>query len=217
MSSVTSLPGRTRRRRATRQQARNGHAPSTGETPAAQSAPEAVLVSPEEESGLLDEQWSRRQKVQTLRLRGFTQQQIASALSTDQSTVSRDLAWIRAHRDDVFGTTGKYDTSQELGEAVALFQDVEMSALRDYARLPTSNVKDRNACLRTAVFTRLSRLNVLQDAGFLERKIGTVGIQLRADAVRDTLIRDGLLLPAGSRLSEAFPDDPLDQWMRSEQ
>ncbi len=165
---------------------------------------------------MLDETWARRLRVQTLRLRGFTQTQIGDTLQVSQATISRDLTWIQESRREQFGIQSKFDAADEIGEAVALFRDVEISALRDYARLPSMNVKDRTACLRSAMFARLSRLNVLQDHGILERKLGDVGLTVRADVVRATLVKEGLLLPEGRRdaaLDGVEVLDPIDTWL----
>lgn len=180
-------------------------------------SPEEQAEAEAQEVGKLDELWSRRLRVQTLRLRGFTQEQIARTLEVNQSTVSRDMEWIRKNRNEQFGMPSKFDAADEIGEAVALFRDVEMQSLRDYARLPTTQIKDRTACLRSAMFARMSRLNVLMDHGILERQIGTVGVALRADAVRASLLKEGLLLPEGRRdpsLDVLGESDPFDAWLR---
>ena len=177
---------------------------------------EARALTADEEAVILDELWSRRLRTQTLRLRGFTQTQIAVALSVDQSTVSRDLVWIREHRKEQFGPAWNFNAAEEIGEAVALFRDAEMSALRDYARTPMANIRDRVQSLKLAMFARLSRLNTLQDAGYMERHMGTLGVLIRADAVRETLMKEGLMLEGGRPANTAMDTDvdPVDAWLQ---
>ena len=189
---------------------------ATAPSPVVEAPPEPAIepeLVEDEQQGVLDELWHRRQRVQSLRLRGFSQRQIAEALNVSQGTISNDLKWVREHRREQFGVPARFDPEQEIGEAVALFAEVEASALRDYSRLPQNNVKDRNVCLRTAMSARLSRVHTLQDQGILERQVGTVGIAIRADAVRATLVREGLLLGSGE--ATVIPDDdPIEQWLR---
>lgn len=164
----------------------------------------------------LDELEGRRVKVTTLRLRGLTQEAMAQALGVDQSTISRDIAWIRNHRRELFGDHSTFDSAQEIGEAVALFADVEMSALRDFSRLKPDQSRARIACLRTAMMARQMRVNLLRDLGFLDRPIGNVGMAIRTDAVRQALIEEGLILPDGRAIAaEVTPaDDEVEQWLR---
>lgn len=136
----------------------------------------------------------RRAKVLSLRARRYTQLQIAQALQVDQATVSRDLAWIREHWAEKFGSPSKLEPPEEIGEAIALFAEVEMQALRDFSKLKTSEARSRNAYLRTALIARQMRVNLLRDLGFIDRQIGNIGVTLRADAVRQALRDAGLLI-----------------------
>ena len=145
----------------------------------------------------LDELEGRRVKVITLRLRGYTQGAMARALGVDQSTISRDMAWIRNHRDELFGDHATFDSAQEIGEAVARFAEVEMAALRDYDR--TIEMKDRSAFLRTVLMARQKRVDLLLDLGFLDRPIGNIGVAFRADVVRQAYWTKGYCCPMAAR------------------
>jgi Homeodomain-like domain len=135
----------------------------------------------------------RRQHVVTLRLRGLSQTQIARSLKVHQSTVSRDGRWIAEHWKELYGTPANLQIEQEIGEAIDLFQDTEVSALRDYHRLNAEKAKQRNACLRTAILARQMRVNLLLSLGLLHRQSGNSGVTLRADVVRQMLRDSGLL------------------------
>lgn len=163
-----------------------------------------------------DELEARRGKVLTLRLRRMTQAQIATALGVDQATISRDLAWIAQHWKERFGTPATLDPTQEIGEAIALFADVEVAALRAFTKLMAGEARACNAYLRTAMIARQMRVNLLQDLGFIDRQIGAVGMAFRADAVRQALREEGLLLTDGRAMdAEVTPaDDEVEQWLR---
>lgn len=149
----------------------------------------------------------RRLKVLTLRLRRYSQTEIARVLQVDHSTVSRDLAWIAANRKEMFGTPAKLQVEQEIGEAIDVFRDAEASAFRDFNRLGAADAKARNACLRTAILARQMRVNLLQNLGFINRQIGSMGITLRADAVRHALRDEGLLVPERALLGQPDEDE----------
>lgn len=161
----------------------------------------------------LDELEGRRIKVVTLRLRRSTQAQIAQALQVDQSTVSRDLAWIAEHRKELFGSPAKLNVEDEIGEAYDFYCDVESKALRGFSK--AEDAKAQNTFLRTAILARGQRIRLLQDLGFLGRQNGCMGITLRADAVRQALRDEGLLVPERALLAQ--PDEKegeLDRWLR---
>jgi hypothetical protein len=69
-----------------------------------------------------DEREQRRFKVASLRLRRLTLLvQISRALGVPQPTVSRDLAWVRANRLEVYGPTPRLDAAEVIGDSVALY------------------------------------------------------------------------------------------------
>ena len=143
----------------------------------------------------------RRLQVLTLRLCRLPQRQIAGALKVDQSTISRDLQWIAQHWRERYGTPPGLDPAEEIGEAIAVFTDVEGAALRDYHRLTLDQAKQRNACLRMAILARQMRVNLLLDLGFLDRQIGNIGGTLGADTIRQALGDQGLLATDGGHLT----------------
>ena len=105
----------------------------------------------------------RRRRVVQLRLRKLTQVDIAKALGIEQRTVSRDLAWVRKHWRDVYGVPVQVNPAEEIGEAVAVYEGIEVSALRDYSRLGVEETGTKLACLRTAMVARKMRLSVLAE------------------------------------------------------
>ena len=110
----------------------------------------------------------RRLKVAGLRLRRLSLAQISRALGVSQPTVSRDLAWVRTHRQQVYGATPTLDPAELIGESVALFADIEAGALR-YAQSTTLSVRDRLRCMNTAMVAREKMTALLQDVGLLNR------------------------------------------------
>jgi hypothetical protein len=152
---------------------------------------------------------ARRVKVLTLRLHRMTQAQISTALAIDQTTVSRDLTWIAQHWKERFGVPAALDPSQEIGEAIALFADIETSALVEFDTLTETALqrglslvfisKQRMACLRTAMEARQRRVSLLQGLGLLDRQPENIGVTLGADGIRQALRDEGLLPRDGSR------------------
>lgn len=177
---------------------------------------EATRAAEDDARSTLDELEGRRVKVKTLRLRGLTQGAMAQALGVDQSTISRDMTWIRNHRKELFGDHSTFDSAQEIGEAVALFADAEVSALRDFSRLKPDQSAARIACLRTALMARQMRVNLLRDLGFLDRQIGNIGVTLRADAIRQALRDEGVLITDGGniKVGQDEEDDEVEERRR---
>jgi len=155
----------------------------------------------------------RRLQVLTLRLRKYSQSQIGKVLGVDQSTVSRDLAWIAEHRKALFGSPSKLDVENEIGEAYDFYADVESKALRGFAK--ATDAKAQNAYLRTAILARGQRMGLLQDLGLVERQIGTFGVTLRADVLRSALREEGLLISERAVLSSGDDDDDeVERWLK---
>jgi hypothetical protein len=80
----------------------------------------------------------------------------------------RNRAWIRTHRREIYGATPTLDAAELIGESVALYEDVQASALR-YAQSPTISVRDRLRCMHTAMIAREKMTALLQDVGLLNR------------------------------------------------
>lgn len=153
----------------------------------------------------------RRLQVLTLRLRKYSQSQIGKVLGVDQSTVSRDLAWIEAHRKTLFGQPAKIDIEHEIGEAYDFYCDVEWKALRAASK---GDAKAQNAYLRTAILARGQRMALLQDLGMIDRQLGTMGLTFRADAVRLALREEGLLVSDRNPATSDEDDDEVERWLR---
>ena len=160
----------------------------------------------------------RRLQVLRLRLRRVPQTAIAAIVGVDQSTVSRDLHWIREHWRSEYGLPGTICQADEIGMAVALYEDVEQSALLEFHSLreaandrrlsPAFIARQRMACLRTAMMARQTRVNLLRDLGFLDRGDRTSDLPC-ADGVREMLRDEGLLVTADERprrLTAGIPD-----------
>src|SRR5260221_13313914 len=95
----------------------------------------------------------RRATVMRLRIRRMSEPAIARALSVSAATVSRDLTYIRAHWQEFFGPNPKFDSSIFVGESLALYEDIESTAMRDSAKAGIT-VRERMRCLQTAMAAR---------------------------------------------------------------
>lgn len=151
----------------------------------------------------------RRHRVLSLTLRRMNQEQIAQALNVNQATVSRDLNWIRHHWRDAYGIPATVSPAEEIGMAVALYDDAETAALREFnAPSNVSNSRQRMACLRTAMLARQMRTTLLQDVGIVDRQVGTVTVtSARADDIRTILRDEGLLGSKRMKGLLAAPDE----------
>jgi hypothetical protein len=63
----------------------------------------------------------RRQQVIRLRSQRFGLARIGQELNVSGSTVCRDLAWIRSHRDEAYGPISRIDSAEYIGEAVRFY------------------------------------------------------------------------------------------------
>lgn len=159
----------------------------------------------------------RRWQVLRLRLRRMPQRAIAAIVGVDQATVSRDLHWIRQNWHAEYGCPAAVSPAEEIGMAVALYEDVEQSALLEFHSLrgaandrqfsPAFIARQRMACLRTAMFARQTRVNLLRDLGFLARGDRTSDLP-SADCVRKTLRAEGLLVTADEGPPHSTGDVP---------
>jgi hypothetical protein len=110
----------------------------------------------------------RRLTVVHLRLRRLSLARISQRLGVSEATISRDLEWIRAHRQRVYGATPTLDAAELIGESVALYEDIEATALR-VAHSGDLSVRDRLRCMNTAMAAREKKTALLQDVGLLDR------------------------------------------------
>jgi DNA-binding transcriptional ArsR family regulator len=166
---------------------------------------ESVAETLSTESELEERRW----KVAGLRLRRLSLAQISRALGVSMPTVSRDLAWIRAHRQEVYGATPTLDAAQVLGESLALYEDVQATALR-YAQSVTLSVRDRLRCMHTAMVAREKMTVLLQDVGLLNRAAPDLTIGLPTAAQ----IRQALELARPEQTELVF--EPEQTWQRGE-
>jgi Homeodomain-like domain len=175
------------------------------------------VVDPDDEEGLLSLLEIRRMQVVRYRLQRYNQTQIAQLLGIDQSTVSRDLVWIKKHWKNLYGTPSGLDETEEVGSAIAVFKLIEAQALKDMDLTKRTEAKARTAYMRTALMAAQMRMDLLQDLGYAERKMGELTFSFRADAVRAGLRREGLLptdKPA-QLAGDDVKDDEIDRWLRS--
>jgi predicted transcriptional regulator len=172
----------------------------------------------------------RRKEVVRLRLRRMSQMAIASLLGVDQATISRDLRWIRDHWKEKYGSPNGVSPEHELGEAVAMYEDTEQSALMEFHMIqqaaatrklsPMFVSRQRMACLRTALVARKMRVELLQEYGLIEKSLGTIGLdttRMKADDIKSFLREEGFdgdpkQLVAASP-DEAAKPDPVAQWI----
>ena len=92
-----------------------------------------------------------------------------------------------------FGGSSDVDPSEEIGEALAVFADMESSSLRALAGLKPEQARDRWGYMKVVLIARQMRIELLQDLGFIDRNLGGMSFAINADAVRRTLREEGLL------------------------
>jgi predicted transcriptional regulator len=110
----------------------------------------------------------RRLLALRLRARRLTEQQIADTLGVSRPTISRDLAYVRTHGEEMFGTRPAFDAAVFIGESLSTYQDLEASALRDSSKNALS-IRERHTALRTALMARQAMVNFVSDLGLLRR------------------------------------------------
>lgn len=148
----------------------------------------------------------RQQRVLALRLRRMTVTAIAAVVGCHQTTVSRDLAEMRETWRAKYGAAPTFDSAEALGESVEAYDEMESLAMLEFTRLsettgkknlsPMFAARQRMACLRTAAAMRQMKLSLLQDAGLMERQLGSMtvtGSIGNADVVRQRLVAAGVL------------------------
>lgn len=160
------------------------------------------------------EQEMRRERVLQLRLRKMTEAAIAAIVGVSEATVSRDLHWIRQSWKDRYGALPNFDPAEEVGIALALFEEIEVNAMLEYATIKTETqnrrispmfaARQRMACMKLAADMRSRRVNLLQDLNIIDRALGTLTVALpRAKQIRETIrtaqVTDDMLLPPAER------------------
>jgi len=113
---------------------------------------------------------SRRRKVQGLRLRGLSYQEIAHELSITDEQAKSDLEYLRkASRDAI----DHFQQVQQQGDALATYEELEAKAWEEYESavddeghpMTTARLK----CLDLIRTIRNDRLRALQDCGLLTK------------------------------------------------
>ena len=134
-----------------------------------------------------DELEQRRLQVFRFRQLRMTLMQIATALHVDESTVSRDLKWVRDHNRELFGTRPEFSAEEFTGESYSQYRDIEHQALRESTKAAIS-AKDKRAWLSLAIVARDRQVSLLEDLGILSRTLGTATSDLpTASQIRKAL------------------------------
>lgn len=170
-----------------------------------QSSPKVIAeISPMDASVVED----RRLRVQAMKLRRLSPKAIAAVLNEPESVIEADLEFLRQQNTAKFGPTPSIDPSQEIGWAVADFEEMESVAWLEFHSLkqeaqqrrlsPMFVARARQGWIRTAAMMRVLRLKLLAEHGYLlpqASRMSTPGSQIpRADELRAMLRAEGLLL-----------------------
>jgi hypothetical protein len=97
-----------------------------------------------------------------------TEAELASIVSVERSTVSRDLAWGRRNWQQQYGSSARCDPAVEIGNAIAVFEALEGSTWRQLERVTGDHPRAANArtrCIQTILQVRLARLALLSRRG----------------------------------------------------
>lgn len=150
----------------------------------------------------------RRLRVQAMTLRRLSPKAIAAVLHEDLSVVEADLEYLRQSHSQKYGPVPTVDPSQEIGWAVADFEEMESVAWLEFHALkqeaqerrlsPMFVARARQGWIRTAAMMRVLRLKLLAEHGYLlpqASRMGTPGSQIpRAEELRALLRAEGLLM-----------------------
>lgn len=165
-----------------------------------------------EESSVTED---RRLRVQALKLRRMSVKAIAAVLGETVHTVEADLEYLRQANVDKFGATPAIDPSQEIGWAIADFEEMESVAWLEFHQLkqeaqqrrlsPMFVARARQGWIRTAAMMRVLRLKLLGEHGYLlpqASKMATAAGHVipQADQLRAMLRSEGLLAEVASAM-----------------
>jgi len=149
----------------------------------------------------------RRLRVQSMTLRRLSPRAIAAVLQEAEATVAADLEWLKSSHAARFGPVPTLDPSQEIGWAVADFEEMESVAWMEFHQLkqeaqqrrlsPMFVARARQGWIRTAAMMRVLRLKLLAEHGYLlpsasTKSVTGAGIP-RAEELRAMLRQEGLL------------------------
>jgi len=127
----------------------------------------------------------RRAEVIRLRFARLSEPDIARRLGVSAATISRDLRAIHDSWSERLQSS--FNVSLELGEAVALFNTLESSAVRELVRLQDKgNAKTASVvrCILAARTIREARLNLFVSVGLIPPTLSAANQLPRADDVR---------------------------------
>lgn len=163
-----------------------------------------------EDSALIDD---RRQRVASLKVRRLSARTISAVLSAGGEpvtveTVEADLEWLRQAYTSRFGAAPTIDGSQEIGWAIADFEEMESVAWLEFNAMkqeaaqrklsPMFVARARQGWLRTAAMMRVLRLKLLGEYGYLLPSVSVKSAPgsaiPKADDLRALLRQEGLLL-----------------------
>lgn len=170
-----------------------------------QSSVHATLENPLAAEALTED---RRLRVQAMTLRRLSPMAISAVLHEPLEVVQADLAFLKQQNTTRFGPTPTIDPSQEIGWAIADFEEMESVAWLEFHQLkqeaqqrrlsPMFVAKARQGWIRTAAMMRVLRLKLLAEHGYLvpqASRMSSPGSQIpRADELRAMLRAEGLLL-----------------------
>lgn len=96
-------------------------------------------------------------------------QRIADALGVTRTTIWRDLNWLRDNYAKTYGTAeGAFDTAKFIGESIAVYEDIEATALAESAK-PHISALEKSRHLMVALTARAKQTQLLQDTGVVSR------------------------------------------------
>lgn len=148
----------------------------------------------------------RRIRVQAMRLRRLSVKAIAAVLNEPVALIEADMEALRQANQDKYGPTSNIDPSQEIGWAIADFEEMESVAWLEFHALkqeaqqrrlsPMFVARARQGWIRTAAMMRVLRLKLLAEHGYLLPGASTKSATpvSRADDIRSMLRAEGLLL-----------------------
>jgi hypothetical protein len=165
----------------------------------------------------------RRIRVQAMKLRRLSARAIAAILNEDLETVQADLEWLKQSHISRYGPVPTIDASQEIGWAVADFEEMESVCWMEFHALkqeaqqrrlsPMFVARARQGWIRTAAMMRVLRIKLLAEHGYLAPQASKLlpGASIpKADDLRALLRSEGLLIEVSDEQKKlaVLNDDP---------
>jgi len=163
----------------------------------------------------------RRLRVQAMRLRRFSPTAIAAVLGESPHTIREDLKFLEGQNRSKYGAAPTLDPAQEIGAAIADFEEMEQVAWLEFHALkseaqqkrisPMFVARARQGWIRTAAMMRVLRIKLLAEHGYLVHGTSThtTTSVSRAGAIRNMLRAEGILGELAAAQDSA--SDPLPQ------